>query len=171
MRKWRVWVLAIVVLGASTWGASWWRGRSEYTRFVSAPLKDGTRYTFLYPKRMKEVMTRTLDFVLEERPQPSFVNRWMAWLIRRPLSNTVVATKRIETFAMHDSKLNTLASFRKTERKPRWNSIEIWDSRSKVVFIVTHYRMFELQADFEHDDAILSRSFQILPPGVPVPSP
>lgn len=59
MKKRRGWLFGVVIVAFLLGSAAWWNGRATYKRYVSPPLKDGTRYTFVYPSRMTTVRARS----------------------------------------------------------------------------------------------------------------
>ncbi len=66
--KWRKWIVGVALVLACVESAALWQLRGKYLRYVSAPLADGTRYTFLYPARLSIVKSESTSAWMESVP-------------------------------------------------------------------------------------------------------
>jgi hypothetical protein len=80
------WLAAVAIVALCAGGTAWWNGRvtSGYKRYVSPPLKDGTRYTFLYPARMTGGLpSGPYSSVFKDHSRPSVIDSVTARFTRR----------------------------------------------------------------------------------------
>lgn len=162
------WLLA-PALGVLLLALAMWRGQSAgYKRFVSPPLRDGTRYTFLYPARFALASSSGGDASLYDVPQPSGFQllamrvRGQTNYLRMPASEITI---------QNGSQNGTPSTSREVIRGRGQSIINITDRRSSSYFFVRHINWGSNLTRFDSEDAVFRSSFQILPPGAPVPSP
>lgn len=148
--------------------------RDTYARFVSPPLKDGTRYTFLYPSRMASARYRAVggNVLLEspvKAPQPFGKGSALSGTAHAAVGydfievNQEVLAPGYRADPRRDNRLNSKSRLAHT--------ILLFDTRSRRVFQLNHEAHPRFGQRFKQDDKIVSNSFRILPPGAPVPSP
>ena len=160
----------------------------SYVRYVSPPLADGTRYTFLRPDYLDEIdfndgHISRLDWagtVLQgfqadrgisvlERAVPSQLTflfhskdeRIVVLVHKSQLASPSLAQQRTSKTIKYQDEIGT----RKVQ-----HAITISDLRSQRRFDLMHSADNGL-ASFRRDDETIANSFRVLPPGTAVPSP
>ncbi len=141
-------------------------------RFVSAPLTDGSRYTFLYPQQMKlRSGTDTNCFLQEDDPTPGVMAQLRSMLPgRRNKSLMLAGLSRDEIRVavaeqkppFHDSKNNTIS------KRNQYISIE--DAKSQTYFFVEYHCYSANEERFKTQSEILAQSFRVLAPGQQPPN-
>lgn len=177
----RVWLLGAAVFFVAL-AALWLRPPAPevYTRYLSPPLPDGTRYTFLYPTWMTRVSQQGVGQVQvgeAARGGPGaniFQEALRLWRNRRK-SNLAVGQDAFVMVFYRPLKVFKGPDERKEQRWERngtlRHNIFIADARTKMKFFLFHNGLASERTRFEEIDPVIARSFRLLPPGAPVPSP
>ena len=213
-KRWIGGLAALAALLAALLAASAWHGdpRTGYRRYVSPPLPDGTRDTFLYPARLDLVETDAehgrrgrastslgvcfatphgllgaVGGLVTRSGQPRLRGFWMrsAWVqlaLRNDEEVQTVLTDDPSAFSAFVSEYHTLA---RDGRYMRAEKVDVGDTggMDQHRVLVTgrasgeRYYLVHLGlgpqggSDFGGDDAVIARSFRVLPPGAAPPSP
>ena len=169
MKNRRVWIAAVVLASVLAGGEAWRRSRPKYLRYVSAPLKDGTRYTFLYPARVGR-MASSGPFVIMDGESPPLLD-----LARERLSGTrarkLLGQGDLVLIAMGGTRLSEPRVARRSQSFPSSLYTVLYDTRSGRFFTLMHTNRSAPRQAFEAEARIVSDSFHIVPPGAPAPSP
>ena len=182
MKRFKWFALAALVLLLVA-GVVWRNGREVYLRYMSPPLPDGTRYTFLYPARMSVSMFQprpnlwaiTLDSYAATQPSP-FKRLLVTFHLRAPdeqLSELInVGDKlNVEVSPPQTQGFNK-ANTRRHTANNYLGKVGILDARTKRYFRLSHLAGgTEHRERFQREDKIICQSFRLLPPGASVPSP
>jgi hypothetical protein len=149
----------------------------DYRRYVSPPLPDGTRYTFLYPKYLKAVRANwfghsfgMMDSVHIDSGQETFtlLDRLRAWvgIPYQPRDGfaQVIVGRMAPRFGT--SRRETMS----TSSTENAHDVILIDGRSHLRLWLT-YREESHPDQFARDSPVVARSFCVLPPGAPIPAP
>ena len=171
------WTLAALPVAALL--AVRWSNRPEYVRYVSRPLADGSRYTFLYPARMNRVRDRSSTLrmtVGEEYETTTLWQRAIGTLRARSRGMTFYSQPGFgSAFTVDPMPLSRL-KYRQAGRE--WmrhepdnidRRVVVADQRSRALFLLTHWVPGGSIEQFRREDKVIIGSFQVLPPGVPSP--
>lgn len=184
MRR-RVWLLGVLALAMLVVGVVRWNSREVYKRYVSPPLKDGTRYTFLYPSRMSrnglgisigsgvrcpsmEVHSMALGDC--DNSPPSAVSTFLERFLPRSASEfgwsgvDVLVSKEDSLWLSGRSETNNDSESFVSR------ALFISDARARLRFKVDCFVLKE-RPRAQSEVRTVIRSFRILPPNTPVPSP
>lgn len=196
------WLVLIALLGGTAVFALWRLGRpAPYRLFVSQPLRDGTRYAFLYASDLNDVRevkprrggpaASPADYLggVEVRrtvlPDPFAPLKGL--LIRAGLSRMAASdapyqahSGDISVSILAVAPAPNLSDSREHRRWPfsdfpggeEWISeLRVVDARSRLKFLVRHSGYCDPRR-FARADSLLCESFRVLPPGrTPLPSP
>ena len=172
-----LWALAALPVAALL--ALWWGNRPEYVRYVSRPLKDGSRFTFLYLTRMNRVADRSSTLRMTVGEVHETTTLWQRAL------GTLRARSRGMTFhsqpvygsaftvePMPLSRLKYRQAGRAWMRHEPANidrRVVVADQRSRTLFLLTHWAPGGSIEEFKREDKVIIGSFRVLPPGAPEP--
>jgi hypothetical protein len=177
-RRWRVgtsvWTAAglallIVVILATLWVRPW---STRYRRFVSKPLSDGSRYTFLYPAHLRDIqengagaspeVTQCVTVYTSNQSQTDWdrLLRHLGIPILSPAESISVVVIPLKPRRVRDR--------RWSERWARGGGLRdnefLVDARTKTQFVLMHSCPSDSAAQFEQNNPVITRSFQVLPP-------
>ena len=138
-------------------------------RYVSAPLPDGSRYTFLYPQRLKvERLDGTNCYLLGPNRSPNLSSKLLDLLPRRrslKQLGIIYEEIRVNTTPQKapyaDSHDNIVGRNRQI--------LSIENSASRSYFYIEHSGYGADEASFQTDSATLDESFRVLAPGEKTP--
>jgi hypothetical protein len=173
--------LLFLILGGVTFAglaASLNARQVRVRRYVSPPLPDGTRYTFLYPLWDRWPYTfaspqgidvegscprdeagwliETWDTFFHDRDYPNYPEGLSVQVLPPDM---VTENKRYETAGIRNASLFH-------------HSVTIKDARSRRRFILTHSSFpWYREEYFDRSDPTVIQSFRVLVPGEPVPVP
>jgi len=145
----------------------------SYRRFVSPPLPDGSRYTFLYPAHL-ENMAQGAGGSPEVRSSVSVytANQSLSeWdVLRKRVGFRVPSPGENVTVVVIPLKRAPRSSDRRSQRlagggRLRHNEYLI-DARTKTQLNLYHDCPADAAAQFDAHNPTIVRSFQLLPPGV-----
>ena len=184
---WRVvWVAALGIALVAALGAfRFARSQPHYLRFVSRPLPDGSRYTFLYPRNLQRIREGggNPGVIANVRLQsggainesPSLWDR-----LQRLMGLPVPYPGESVTVMGYRPKGRISRNSRRHDRWTRGDEVRhnefIQDSCSQLEFSIYHScytysaSRAAAAAQVEAHGFALVRSFEILPPGSPVPT-
>ena len=138
-------------------------------RYLSPPLPDGSRYTFVYPQTMKVRWSDTAGCFLQEDGQsPSAIARLRAPLPGRRNKNQLLIERdeiRVSVAQQNPPYENSRANV----VGARVQYLSIQDVRSRTYFFVQHNGYRSNPHDFRGTSATLNESFRILKPGENAP--
>lgn len=168
LMKWRKWILGMaLVLACAESVVLWQRSQGDkYLRYASEPLEDRTRYTFLYPARMR---TGRQEVVGTSPASVTSSSGVISKIYIREDSSTDACTDI--SVAVGGWRPVTDAGGREDKKNFHLHSIRIGQARSRLQFFLRHTNCEREEQPFTRDDVVFTSSFQILPPGAPVPSP
>ena len=152
----------------------WQPWAPRYRRFVSQPLPDGTRYTFLYPAHLQNLQENGKGASPEvaacvnvwtmnqtESGWSQFLSR-LGFSVPSPAESVTVVVIPLKTHNVRDG--------RRTDRWSRFGGLRrnehIIDARTRTQFSLLHSCPQRAAAQFRTDDPVIARSFRVLPPGV-----
>ncbi len=164
LMKWRKWILGAALVLACVESVVLWNGRDKYLRYVSPPLPDGTRYTFLYAAQLSIITHMPSDgsdisFAITDPRSAIFFQA--ASSPQCTDINIQVGGKNSGTYGDgRDDKKDLYSHFRHIRQMHSLNQFFLW-----------HRSCDNEEQPFEREDEVFNKSFQILPPGSPVPSP
>ena len=170
--KRKAWLLAPVLCAIVLVLAMWRVQGPDYKRFVSAPLKDGTRYTFLYPARYIVIPLSGADVTMRDKLRLAPMERLREKLSRyKSLAGGLSASQLDANVMAQEGAPKNSREVMDDDSPPRWRETIINDARSKRQFILSHSNFLGGVEPFAYESSAVSQSFQILPPGAPVPTP
>lgn len=156
--------------------------QTSYRRFLSAPLSDGTRYTFRYPTWFDRIST-SVDGTLVRLRHHETTTLWAQMLLgvglhpRRAAFNPFIIAYTMPV----SSQPALFAGRRQLGHTPRQHSLTYHRSHissdmvitppGKQQYILQYNESAAASHRFQEWDAVIMRSFQVLSPGAPVPSP
>ena len=159
-----------------------WRGAGAASkRFVSAPLKDGTRYTFLYPARFAASVPSPPPASRQDAPlqslniydegQPSAIERARK---RLGLDAANALSPRLSQIAVivteqYGTAKNSRVETHGAKKQTVHHTVEIHDAPSRSIVFAMHWGVD--RALFDTESRTFRQSFQILPPDTPIPTP
>lgn len=167
--------VALALLSA-TFYLAWRSAPAPYKRFVSKPLPDGTRYTFLYPSWMYPPPEPPADDVYVDGSHriDKFV-RAMLWRIGVRTRAQTLRPARTTGIYVAYRRAPIKADARRVRRREGgdWlhHYVDLEDRRSQNQFSLNYLGSVTDRARFEQAEEVVTQSFRILPPGVPVPKP
>ncbi len=146
----------------------------RYKRFVSRPLPDGTRYTFLYPAHLQNTqengkgaspnVIRSVTVWTMNRTPPTLWDellRRLGFAVSSPAEDVSVVVFPVLPRPTRD---------RRTDE--RWermghlrHNLYLVDARTGLQFSLYHDGPSEATASFAAQDRVIARSFRVLPPG------
>ncbi len=148
-----------------------------YTRYISSPLPDGVRYTFLCPSTLDDVSLYTfpanyrgkylqsLSVSKKESRLPG-VSLWHRWF--RPETEFVfVSVEKPAVRPLRSSRVDRQGVRNRDEIAHR---VYVDDPRAREHFMFGHVDDFGT-VSYTQDDPVVTNSFRILLPGEPVPMP
>ena len=151
----------------------------QFRRFVSQPLSDGTRYTFLYPAHLDRVteggggspdVTHSVTVSKKDRSNEA-ARDW----IRTRLSLAVPPDAETVTVVVVPQKTRHVADSRSDERWARGGELRhneyLVDSRTRTQYSLYHSCPDTAKAQFAAHSPTIARSLQVLPPGSAPPVP
>lgn len=165
--------LVLIALGAS-------RG-SGYRRFVSKPLPDGTRYTFLYPEYLTNIsengkgaspsVTATVNISTRFSAQP-VMNRFLSWLHMAPSATS----DRVSALVIPHRGGPLLKQARHSKEHGGgavWfsHAETIDDERTQTQFVLAYMCDGDREDQYKSHHLAVASSFRVLPPGAPEPNP
>lgn len=167
------WLLAPILCAALLAFAAWRAQGPAYKRFVSPPLADGTRYTFLYPARYNSVSGIGTNALLldDETRRLTLLDRIRQYIPLGPVRATLAGLRAGEITVQVDHPRQKRANSRTEIKESRRRFISIEDARSRSYFFVSHINYFSEPTRFDAESKVFSQSFQILPRGAPIPAP
>ncbi len=157
----------LILVGLLIVGVTWRRNQTAYyATFVSAPLDDGTQYTFLYPAHMRIVDSSRESVLLRYRAPISLQEKVSGWM------RFGFAVKSLP-MSSHDLSVHV-----SSQTKPFKNSREVedWtlyvdDARSrKSFYLEDQYWGSERQHQARESKTIME-SFRVLSPQTPALPP
>jgi hypothetical protein len=150
----------------------------RYRRFISQPLPDGTRYTFLYPSHLQNLRENgpgaspNVTSSVAVSTQNQSLSQWD--LLRRRLGLPVTSpaeSVHVVVIPLKKRVQNSRTSGRWTKGDIRRHNEHITDARTRTQFSLYHNCPRDAVAQFERHNQIIRRSFRVLPPGDDVPIP
>lgn len=176
-------VLAVVaVLGAAFWAGAQ-AVNPSYKRFVSQPLPDGSRFTFLYPARLSHAQQEPA------RPELGLTqivsikagqtrSRWDK--VRRLLAQVGLLQEREQEYVYASA--GPLQAKWRVARDKRWQQdwqgfgvvnrhVYLRDARTDMQITLTHSRQRNKKGRVAPNDPVITNSLAVLAPGAPVPTP
>jgi hypothetical protein len=159
-----------------------------YRRYVSPPLPDGTRYTFLYPRyyryslgekelgqpsnTLQMVRLTTIDPAKGPPAEPLLYRlmphqlRWLLpWSDQNGLGDITVM---VGPAPLHSGRVLSGRKDSSWNQAPEHHhDITITDAHSGLK--LTMYSMQTIPAHFAREDPVIAGSFRVLPPGTQVP--
>ena len=146
----------------------------RYRRFLSRPLPDGTRYTFLYPAHLQNVQEsgpRAASHVIENvsvytmnRTPPTLWDE----LLRRlgvPVSSSAESLGACVVPAQGRPLRDRRTDVRWERLGAVRHNIEVVDARTRLQFSLAHDGPSDTRTSFEAHDRVIAHSFRVLPPG------
>jgi hypothetical protein len=150
----------------------------RYRLFVSKPLPDGSRYTFLYPAHLQnmqengkgaspEVTAGVTVWTMNQSDSTwsQFLSR-MGFSVPSPRESIGVVVIPLKTRNVRDG--------RRTDRWNRFGGLRrneyLTDARTRTQFILYHSCPASAAAQFAAHDPVIARSFRVLPPGTASPN-
>ncbi len=183
MRVWKYLLPAVaVVLVVAAAVAPRPAPATSYRRYVSPPLPDGVRYTFLYPSTLDKVSShimppsykgKYLQLVVISKKESRFLSvaLWQNWfkpeaefvsvLIEKPATRPLKSSRLEEHSATYGQGMH-MAQIEHT--------VSVDDPRAHEHFRFWHASDFGT-ASFKQHDQVVTNSFRVLLPGDPVPAP
>lgn len=156
---------------------------TRYHRYVSPPLPDGTRYTFLYPAHLRPMSGRPrTEFIAISDGSITAgpflrVTLWLRRFIQRPTGYEMLSTQVLPSPppSTHWRRLGSAG--REQERREIQESrsgmnihvLLVSDAHSQHRFIFDHNASGRTAA-FRRDDATIIHSFRVLAPGEKAPN-
>lgn len=155
---------------------------TTYRRYISRPLPDGVRYTFLYPSTLDDVLSYSLSAnskykilqtvaVSKKESRLPGAALWQSWF--KPEAEFVFVTVKKPA-------IKPLKSSRSEEHSERHgkgahmveieHAVLIDDPRAHEHFRFWHASDYGT-ASFKQHDQVVTNSFRLLLPGEPVPAP
>ena len=151
----------------------------QFRRFVSQPLPDGTRYTFLYPAHLDRVneggggspeVTHSVNVT-----KGSWKNEVARDWARTRLGLNLPPDREIVTAVVIPINSTKVADSRSDARGSDgdrlWHNEFLVDARTKTKFALYHHCPKLAKAQFEASNPTIAKSFQVLPPGAAPPMP
>jgi hypothetical protein len=150
----------------------------RYRRFISQPLPDGSRYTFLYPAHLQNLQENGKGASPEVT---GGVNVWTMnqsvsqWgLILGRLGFSVTSPAESVTVVVIPLKSKPVKDSHRTERWERSGGLRqntyLVDARTRTQYFLYHSCPSTARDQFERHRPVIERSFRVLPPD-PKPSP
>jgi hypothetical protein len=184
LRKWRKWILGVALLIACVESvALWqWNTRPKYLRYVSQSLKDGTRYTFLYPARLSMIREDKARVSITSQPQVLTLRDrsllWLGWprdqIVHEGHANELNAFcyQHVYVTEARNSRRRSSGKAYDHDQARYYDCYthKIADAWTNSACSLAHQRFRENDETFQREDKVLSDSFKILPPGAPIPS-
>jgi hypothetical protein len=150
----------------------------RYRLFVSKPLPDGSRYTFLYPAHLQNVIenntrvapnvTQSVSVYTMNRSEST----WSEWLSRRGFVPSAAESIGAVVIPL---RVRNVRNGRRTERWSRLGEMRrneyLIDARTRTQFILIHDCPASAARQFEAHDPVIARSFRVLPPGAAPAAP
>ena len=166
--KWRKWILgAALVVACAESVVLWQRSQGDkYLRYVSEPLADGTRYTFLYPARMRTQRQVAAGGSPASVASPVGIVSAVSSQGHASPSGCTDLSVQVNTW-----RFRTKGAGREDKKNFYSHSIHVGQDGSRNQFYLQHRNCDQEEQPFEREDSVVIPSFQILPPGAPVPSP
>jgi hypothetical protein len=163
-------LIVILVIGLAAVLLSPW---SRYRRFVSQPLPDGTRYTFLYPAHLQNVQENGTG------ASPEAIASASVWTMNQSVTEWDRLRGRLGIPAASPAEgifiiVMPLGRDRVRDRRSseRWSrggemrhNEHIFDARTKTQFNLIHRCPQSAAAQFERHNPTIVKSFRVLPPG------
>lgn len=160
--------------------------RASYTRYVSPPLPDGTRFTFLYPsdlalEKNARMLTGSISSVQFSTPSPTLASANFllteAAILRdtQPLENVsvmVLPRKWWKYPKMNFPKMNLRRDDQRVEQyrllglthKVGYRNLILYDARTQTWFLLGYSGTIK-SGHYAAHNATVIQSFRILPPG------
>lgn len=169
-------LVAVILVAVVTFRS----GQPSFHRFVSQPLSDGTRYTFLYPAHLEDVVegkggspnvTNSVTiYKKHRRKRPSVWQLMGTWLrLAVPTDEesvtVVVIPQKAAIVTASRSNAHGAGSGR------LWHDEYLVDARTRTQFSLYHRCPDTSRAEFEAHNPTIAKSLQVLPPGASPPSP
>ena len=142
-------------------------------RYVSVPLADGSRYTFVYPQSMKVEHSDGNGCLLRDRnatDRLSTVERLKLKLSGKYAARQSMGNLFLDeiTVQVATQKLPYLDS-RSNHVESRRQFLSVEDARSRTYFFISHQGYGSQPDQFKAESATLNESFRVLAPGEAVP--
>jgi hypothetical protein len=144
----------------------------RYRSFVSKPLPDGSRYTFLYPAHLQNIQEDG------KGASPEATHNVIVWTMNRSTTQWDLILRRLG-FPVQSSgesvsvlviplKSKTVKDSRRIERWEHGGdlrqNIYLDDARTRTQYLMLHGCPSEARAQFERHHPVIERSFRVLPP-------
>ena len=148
---------------------------SHFRRYVSPPLPDGTRYTFLYPLYLDNVRSGWLNgysVIASVRIDNGEESPTTGDRLRRLLGLPIPLPHRGDVTVV----VGAVGPRYMNRPEAQWQGADgshhtasFVDTRSHMRFLLLHEGQFYPRL-FKQDDPVVIRSFRVLPPGAATPS-
>ena len=159
--------VSLVIAFSVLWLAVVVGKRNDATeRFTSAPLANGSRYTFLYPQQMKLRSGDDANCFLQEDSAPGIMAQLRSMLPGRRNKSVMLA-------GLSRDEIRVIAATQKPPFHNSWNNIVtkrnqyifIEDAKSQTYCFVEYHCYSANEERFKTQSEILNRSFHVLAPG------
>lgn len=175
-----VWPIAAAVLLVLILVAGSRAGSSAYRRFVSQPLPDGSRYTFLYPAHLQNVeengkgaspgVTHTVNVHTRNQNEPVWVplQRRLGFSSPSPAEFVTVLVMPVKAAAKVQDSRRQEEWVRGGERR---RNEYLTDARTRTKLFLFYSCPKEAPTSFEAHKSVIGQTLRLLPPGAAPPRP
>lgn len=176
-------LLATIILLLAALTMVWLRRPAEFKRYVSPPLPDGTRYTFVYPRRMTQIVpsrihkqpppiiTSVLGGVYIDdvfTAAPSGFQKWLNGLLKR--SNSFeVSYVSVAVHSAFDASVPPRREDKTVSSSFLSRLVQLEDRRTRQRFWLACSVPSVQHEQAEQETKTIADSFRVLRPGKAVP--